>query len=356
MNSGQLRLSILSGSLSISPCPAFDQDFHVVPLFRLFITKGEHPRVVAWVVDPDRGRAEEAGATNDDDDGHKAAAAAAAACNRKRRRSFFFGSFLNLFSLFLLLLIKIKKTGKRCFVGNLAWRTSWQDLKDKFREVGTVVYANVMRDDGGGFFLRISSKKIWEKLVARGRRSLNSPPKKPKKTKKKPNPNSSGRSKGWGIVEFEDVEQAAAAISTLNGADLAGRKLLVREDREDRDVRAARGENGEEGGERPPRRERPPPRPRAPRPPREERPEASSGLQVVVQGLPWSYTWKELRPLFDEYGEVERADVVIGRDGRSRGYGTVRFTTPEAASAAIEGKHATELEGRTLTVKLDRFA
>jgi hypothetical protein len=22
--------------------------------------------------------------------------------------------------------------GKRCFIGNLAWRTSWQDLKDKF--------------------------------------------------------------------------------------------------------------------------------------------------------------------------------------------------------------------------------
>ena len=41
------------------------------------------------------------------------------------------------------------QTGKRCFVGNLAWRTSWQDLKDKFREVGTVVYANVMRDDSG---------------------------------------------------------------------------------------------------------------------------------------------------------------------------------------------------------------
>ena len=47
---------------------------------------------------------------------------------------------------------------------------------------------------------------------------------------------------------------------------------------------------------------------------------------------------------------------MIGRDGRSRGYGTVRFTSAEAANAAIEGKHATDLEGRTLTVKLDRFA
>ena len=55
-----------------------------------------------------------------------------------------------------------QKTGKRCFVGNLAWRTSWQDLKDKFREVGTVVYANVMRDDGGECNTWFSSD---EKLV-----------------------------------------------------------------------------------------------------------------------------------------------------------------------------------------------
>lgn len=41
------------------------------------------------------------------------------------------------------------RIGKRCYVGNLAWKTSWQDLKDKFRECGSVVYANVMRDDDG---------------------------------------------------------------------------------------------------------------------------------------------------------------------------------------------------------------
>ncbi len=34
-------------------------------------------------------------------------------------------------------------------MGNLAWRTSWQDLKDKFRECGSVVYTNVMRDEDG---------------------------------------------------------------------------------------------------------------------------------------------------------------------------------------------------------------
>ena len=105
----------------------------------------------------------------------------------------------------------------------------------------------------------------------------------------------------------------------------------MREDREDRDIKGPRAE-----GDRPPRERREPrepreprgergergeraPRERRPRPPREERPEATSGLQVVVQGLPWAYTWKELKPIFEAYGEVERADVVIGRDGRSRG-------------------------------------
>lgn len=40
--------------------------------------------------------------------------------------------------------------------------------------------------------------------------------------------------------------------------------------------------------------------------------------QVVVQGIPWKYTWKELRPMFDECGTIDRAEVVYGRDGRSR--------------------------------------
>lgn len=40
-------------------------------------------------------------------------------------------------------------SGRRCFVSNLNWKTSWQDLKDKFRECGEVVYANVVRDEDG---------------------------------------------------------------------------------------------------------------------------------------------------------------------------------------------------------------
>lgn len=221
------------------------------------------------------------------------------------------------------------RVGRRCFISNLAWRTSWQDLKDKFRECGTVVYANVIRDEGG-------------------------------------------RSKGWGIVEFETPEEAVAAINALNGTELGGRTILVREDREDRDVKqyneengisppATRGRGGGRGGGRG-RGGRGGAAP-APAPPAAEGTAAaaapateSTGTQVVVHGLPWSFTWKELKPIFENCGTIVRADVVYGRDGRSRGYGTVQFSSKEEAQAAIEQFNGTELEGRTMSVKVDQFA
>jgi RNA recognition motif-containing protein len=42
-------------------------------------------------------------------------------------------------------------------------------------------------------------------------------------------------------VEFETPEEALAAINSLNGTELGGRTILVREDREDRDVKQVRG-------------------------------------------------------------------------------------------------------------------
>jgi RNA recognition motif-containing protein len=228
----------------------------------------------------------------------------------------------------------VMRIGKRCFVGNLAWKTSWQDLKDTFRDAGTVVYANVMRDDNG-------------------------------------------RSKGWGIVEFETPEEAVNAVNSFNGFELAGRKIMVREDREDRDVKQYNRENGIEappaagrdggrGGRRGRGRGRGRGGPRGGGRQQEGQEFAqggeegavdqSSGMQVVVQGIPWSYTWKELKAIFEDCGPISRADVAYGRDQRSRGYGTVRFESAEAAEDAINKHNGEELEGRTLTVKLDRFA
>lgn len=41
----------------------------------------------------------------------------------------------------------------------------------------------------------------------------------------------SGRSKGFGFVEFENADDAKKAIEKLNGADMDGRNLIVNEAR-----------------------------------------------------------------------------------------------------------------------------
>ena len=78
---------------------------------------------------------------------------------------------------------------KRLFVGSIAWGTTDQTLKSHFEQVGQVESASV----------------IMDKM--------------------------SGRSKGFGFVEMASDNEAADAISKLNGSELDGRKIVVSEAR-----------------------------------------------------------------------------------------------------------------------------
>ncbi|KAH8061106.1 hypothetical protein JL722_4403 [Aureococcus anophagefferens] len=61
-----------------------------------------------------------------------------------------------------------------------------------------------------------------------------------------------GRSRGFGIVEFESASDAAAAIEAMNETDLDGRTIHVREDRGDtvRDDAPRGGKGGKGRGRR----------------------------------------------------------------------------------------------------------
>lgn len=84
------------------------------------------------------------------------------------------------------------------YVGNLAYETSWQDLKDHMRQAGNVDQANVLQSEDG-------------------------------------------RSKGCGIVIYQSVRDASRAIRELQNSVLHGRPIFVREDRE-------QGGGGRRGG------------------------------------------------------------------------------------------------------------
>lgn len=86
----------------------------------------------------------------------------------------------------------------KIYVGNLAWEVENEDLRNAFLEVGNVV----------------------DVLVVKNRR---------------------GRSKGFGFVEFETPEAVQTAIAQMNGKELKGRNMVVREARPPRTDQAPEG-------------------------------------------------------------------------------------------------------------------
>ena len=93
---------------------------------------------------------------------------------------------------------------KKLYVGNLAFATTSDDLRDAFSEYGTVSSATVITD------------------------------------------RETGRSRGFGFVEMEDG--AEQAVEAMNGKDLGGRTLNVNEARPREDRRGGGGGGGGYGG------------------------------------------------------------------------------------------------------------
>ena len=96
---------------------------------------------------------------------------------------------------------------KKLFVGGIPWATTSDDLQALFSQHGTVASAAVISD----------------KMT--------------------------GRSRGFGFVEFENDAEADAATQALNNSDYNGRTLVVKEARplEDRPKRSF-GDRGGRGG------------------------------------------------------------------------------------------------------------
>lgn len=186
--------------------------------------------------------------------------------------------------------------GKRVYVGNLSWDTRWQGLKDHMREAGDVAHAEVFTE-------------------------------------------SSGRSAGCGIVEFETPEGAENAINTLNDSMLDGRSIFVRADREEGKPRGGGGGGGRSFGDSDGFRRG-----------------SDRGRKIVVWNLPYHIRWQDLKDLFREYGVVIRADVPQTHDGKSKGMGTVLFETEMEAERAIQEMTGKEVDGRIVDCRLDKFA
>ena len=76
---------------------------------------------------------------------------------------------------------------------------------------------------------------------------------------------------------------------------------------------------------------------------------------IYVGNLAYSVEDAELQALFEPYGEVRSAKVIMDRDtGRSRGFGFVEMIDDDEAQEAIEALNGSESGGRRLTVNVAR--
>ena len=72
---------------------------------------------------------------------------------------------------------------------------------------------------------------------------------------------------------------------------------------------------------------------------------------IFVGNLSFNASEVSVRSLFEEYGAVDRVNLVTDRDtGQQRGFAFVEMPVDAEAQRAIDGLNGTELNGRALTV------
>ncbi len=73
--------------------------------------------------------------------------------------------------------------------------------------------------------------------------------------------------------------------------------------------------------------------------------------KLYAGNLSYGTTDSDLRAMFEEFGSVESAQVIVDREtGRSKGFGFVEMGRDQEAQAAIQGLNGKEIDGRALTV------
>ncbi|ODQ60901.1 hypothetical protein WICANDRAFT_28177, partial [Wickerhamomyces anomalus NRRL Y-366-8] len=185
--------------------------------------------------------------------------------------------------------------GYEVFVANLPFSINWQALKDIFRECGTIIHADVRLDNYG-------------------------------------------RSRGFGIVSFENKEDVDNAIKRFNGYEVEGRALDVHEGKNN----AALNEGSSFT----------------------ERPSSVVNSQftegvvgngerngtIFVENLPFATSNQDLLDLFDTVAQVDTAEIKFDSTGRPSGSAVVKFGNEESAEAAIEKLNGYTYGGRELNI------
>jgi len=74
-------------------------------------------------------------------------------------------------------------------------------------------------------------------------------------------------------------------------------------------------------------------------------------MNLYVSNLSFNTTDDNLRQMFEKFGAVSSAKVIIDREtGRSRGFGFVEMSSTQEANDAIQGLNGKDAGGRAMSV------
>ncbi len=74
-------------------------------------------------------------------------------------------------------------------------------------------------------------------------------------------------------------------------------------------------------------------------------------MNIYVGSLHFKMNEAELKELFEEYGEVTSAKIIIDKySGKSKGFGFVEMPNDEEAKKAIKELNGAEVQGRNIIV------
>jgi len=142
-----------------------------------------------------------------------------------------------------------------------------------------------------------------------------------------------GVSKGFGFINFEKHEDAVKCLDALNGKKFGDEMLYVGRHMS----KAERQKMAKESYVKE----------------KYARFQRFQGLNLYVKNLPSSCDNEKLKELFEPYGVITSAKVMMSKeDGKSKGFGFVCFEKKEEAESAITGMHSRMVDNKPLFVCL----